>query len=255
MIKQLMKPVLTGKGPDFSKLTSKECGLGDYRLRYKLPGNALSNERPNRSKPERVNLRDSLFDSYNVEHDYNRTFVKMDFELWNYKGNYFQGYFGKLGEMSIDIAVNRAEAHTVIRESDLDSLESYLKKDYWEYYETEQNKDGKPGANWEARYEFEHPDELIAKGYIPPQRLVLVQLPEVYEKVCFNDVNWLHYAIRGEGIPGPRYSYYWAYPLSNEYYLTICFRMSSEVGNETMRFQRMLEDAKRIMSTVEVSKC
>ncbi|ABC29589.1 hypothetical protein HCH_02811 [Hahella chejuensis KCTC 2396] len=254
MIKQLVRPVLTGKGPNFSDLTAKECGIGDFRLQYKLPGNSIYTGRPRKPTPERVNLQRDLFDTYRVQQKFNRTFVQMEFEWWAYRGLFLQGYFGKLSELIMDIDVNRGESHTPFVAGDLDSLESYLKKDYWEYYETEKNRDGEPGANWQARYNFDNPDEVRAKGYIPFDTLVLVRLPENYDRVSINGEEWLHYAIRGEGIPGPRITYYWAYPLTESYYLTFSFWLTTEIGNRDMRAQRMYEDAKRIMSMVELMK-
>jgi len=67
MIIQLMMPVLTGKGPDFSKLTEKEGFIGDYRLGYKLPGNTLDIGRPKKSRPTLVDLQESLFETYEPE--------------------------------------------------------------------------------------------------------------------------------------------------------------------------------------------
>ncbi|OZG70587.1 hypothetical protein BTA51_24790 [Hahella sp. CCB-MM4] len=254
MIKQLVKPLLTGKGPNFSDLTPRQCGIGDYQLRYKLPGNVLRVTKNKEPCIPRVNLSTDLFDPYS-EQSYNREFVHVGFEWWAYKGLFFQGDSGQLGRLTMNIDVNRAATHTPIIEGDLDSLEAYLKKDYWDYYETEENKDGKAGANWQARYEFDNPDEMIEKGYIPPSRLVLVNLPEVYVRELLNGEKWLSYSIGGEGIPGTGVTLFWAYPLNENYYLTVSFRMSSEIGDEDLRYQRMSEDAQRIMSMVEMTKC
>ncbi|MBU6951024.1 hypothetical protein [Hahella sp. HN01] len=254
MIKQLVRPLLTGKGPNFSKLTTKECGIGDYRLRYKLPGNIIKIGTADAQTPSRVNLQADLFESYSPKKLFNRTFVRMDFEWWAYRGIFLQGDSGLISKMSLHLDVNQAESHTPLFKEKLDSLESYLKKDYWEYYETEENKDGEPGANWQQRYNFENPDEVRAKGYIPLGRLELVtHLPEIYYREAINGLEWLHYCIRGEGV-GRGQSYYWAYPLSDNYYLTLNFRVSSEIGNKELRYQRMYEDAKRIMSMVELRK-
>ncbi|ABC30047.1 hypothetical protein HCH_03292 [Hahella chejuensis KCTC 2396] len=249
MIKQPVRLLLTGKGPNFSNLTAKECGIGEYRLRYKLPGNPINTGRPKKPTPERVNLQRNIFDSYRVQQKFNRTFVQMEFEWWAYRGLFLQGYFGRLGDLSVTIDVNRAEAHIPLVDGGLDSLEVYLKKDLWEYYETEKNKDGKPGANWEQRNRV-----VDNNPYAQAQALQLVHLPEVYEREKINGVEWLQYQINGEGIPGPRYTYYWAYPLTDSYYLTFSFWLTTEIGNRDMRAQRMYEDAKRIMSMVELSK-
>ncbi|ABC33372.1 hypothetical protein HCH_06747 [Hahella chejuensis KCTC 2396] len=254
MIKQLVRPLFTGKGPNFSELSAKECGVGEYQLRYKLPGNTIHIGMPDAPVPARVNLNADLFDSYGPKKLYNRTFVQMEFEKWAYKGRFLQGDSGLLSKMSLHIDVNHAERHTEFRKGDLDSLELYLKKDLWNYYETERNIDGEQGANWEARYEFDHPDEMRAKGYVPPDTLVLVRLPEIYERAPINGLEWLHYQIRGEGIPGPRHTFYWVYPMTDSFYLTFSFWMTTEIGNRELKVQEMYEDAKRIMSMVELRK-
>ena len=254
MIKQLVKPLLTGKGPDFSDLTAQKRYVGNYQLGYKLPGNPVDIGKPKKPTPERVNLKPDLFKSYNIQQRYNRTFVQMEFAWWAYRGLFLQGCSGKLSEMSMTIDVNQVEPHITLQEDNLDSLEIYLKKDIQDYYEAEQNKDGNPGVNWKARYEFEHPDEVRANGYIPLGRLVLVaHLPDTYYRESINGVEWLHYSIRGEGVGHGR-SFYWACPLSASHFLTLGFWMTSEIGDEDLRYQRMLEDAKRIMSMVELTK-
>ncbi|MDG9670438.1 hypothetical protein ONV78_22055 [Hahella sp. CR1] len=254
MINQLLKPALTGKGPNFAELTAKECRIGRYDLHYKLPGNVIDIGRARRPKPTQLNLQQGLFSSYETMQRFNRAFVQIEFEWWAYRGLFLQGHFGKLSDMSVTIDVNRSEPQSPLVEGDLDSLETYLKKDLWDYYETEKNKDGKPGANWEARYAFEHPEEMSAQGYIPLGKLVLVtHLPEVYYRQEINGVDWLHYGIRGEGV-GRGLNYYWAYPLGAGYYLTFNFHLTSEVGDKELRYQRMYEDAKRIMSMVALRK-
>ncbi|WP_431685536.1 hypothetical protein [Hahella sp. NBU794] len=248
MIKQLVRPLITGKGPNFSNLTAKECGIGDYRLGYKLPGNAIDIGRPKKPRPAQVNLGSDIFNSYGCEKEYNRTFVRMEFEWWAYKGSFLQGYFGQLSRVCLYIDVNRVEHHTPLQEGCLDSLESYLKRDYWEYYETERNNDGNVGVNWEKRNKRE--ENPHGYGLSP----LLVKLPETYERLSLNGVQWLKYCIDGEGIPGTGITYYWAYPLTNNYYLTFNFRMTSEAGDKKLSYQRMYEDAKRIMSMVELIK-
>ncbi|WP_337998576.1 hypothetical protein [Hahella chejuensis] len=187
-----------------------------------------------------------MFDS-NTEQTFNRTHVTMGFGVWGYKGMFFQGSFGKLCRLSMHVDVNRAEGHTPIIEGDLSSLEKYLKHEYWNYYET----DCRGGANWRARQKFK--DNALTKGEAPSQ--YLVRLPEGYDRQIINNIEWLAYYIGPEGRAGYRHSYYWAYPLSDEYYLTIGFRMSFEVGDpKELRRERMLEDAQRIMSMVELRK-
>nr|WP_164887264.1 hypothetical protein [Hahella sp. KA22] len=253
MINQLLRSILTGKGPDFSKLTAKECRIDDYLLVFRLPGNVQRLAKHKDPDLTQVLLTPNVFMA-SVEKEFNREYVHACFEWWAYRGLFIQGHSGKLGDMNLTIDVNRAESHTPIAEGDLNSLETYLRKDLWDYYETEKNKDGKPGANWEARYAFEHPEEVSAQGYIPLGKLVLVtHLPEVYYREEINGVDWLHYGIRGEGV-GRGLNYYWAYPLGAGYYLTFNFHLTSEVGDKELRYQRMYEDAKRIMSMVALRK-
>ncbi|WP_431687293.1 hypothetical protein [Hahella sp. NBU794] len=254
MLKNLLAPALTGKGPNFSELNVKECVIGDDQLRYKLPGNTIDVGMPDAPVPSRLNLNADLFDSYDPKNLYNHTFVQMEFEWWAYRGLFLQGDSGLLSKMSLHIDVNRINPNSPLGGSDLESLESYLREDYWNYYEAEKNIDGVPGSNWQKRYDFDNPDEVRAKGYIPVRRLVLVLLPEIYVKERINGVEWLHYSIDGEGIAGANITYYWAYPLTNNYYLTFSFRTTTELGRNEQRYQRMLEDAKRIMSMVELRK-
>ncbi|WP_245555155.1 hypothetical protein [Hahella ganghwensis] len=243
-----MKPALTGKGPDFSLLDEKECRLGNYQLRYKLPGNPINSGHAKKAKPSQVNLQKSLFDAYDCEKEFNRRFVRVEFEWWAYKGLFFQGHLGNLSQFSMYIDVNRREPHSSFEEGKLSHFEDYLKQDYWQYYETESNPDGQPGANWEKRNRTDPNNPYIDNSGSP-----LVQLPERYEREQINGTEWLHYQIQGEGV-GRGLNDYWAYPINSDFYLTISYWMSSEQGDKDSRYLRMLDDARRIMSMVELSK-
>ncbi|WP_431689211.1 hypothetical protein [Hahella sp. NBU794] len=248
MIDQLLKSALTGKGPNFAELTTKECGIGDYRLRYKLPGNVIDTGRAKKARPRQVNLQPGLFNSYENEQKFNRTFVRMDFEWWAYRGVFLQGHLGKLGDLSMDIDVNRAMPHSPIKEGDLDSLESYLKQEYWTYYETEETGDG---INLRARQHYENNKVLMGDT---PVSGFLVKLPDPYTKERIHGADWLSYHINSEGMAGHHHTYYWAYPLNKDFYLTISFWMQLEIGNRSMRSERMRDDARRIMSMMELRK-
>ncbi|AZZ95121.1 hypothetical protein EUZ85_01255 [Hahella sp. KA22] len=246
MLKNLLAPALTGKGPDYASLTKKECGVGNYWLSFKLPGNMYMPGKQDSPFPAQLNLRADMFDPHSKQ-TFNRTYVTVGFGWWCYKGFILQGAFGKLCQLSMRVEVNKAENHTVIRASDLDSLESYLIKDFWDFYESEE----RAGINWKARQRFK--GDAFTKGEVPPQ--YLVHLPEKYDRETINGVDWLAYHLGPEGRAGHRYSYYWAYPLNDSYYLTIGFKMSFEVGDpKELRRERMAEDACRIMSMVELSK-
>ncbi|WLQ16011.1 hypothetical protein O5O45_08800 [Hahella aquimaris] len=248
MIMQLPKRLLTGKGPAFSRLTAKECSIGDYRLRYQLPGNAIDIGIPKKPNPSHLNLNNDLLATYECDKEFNRTFVQMGFEWWAYRGFFLQGSFGQLGRMSLHVDVNRAEPHAPISEDDLDSLEPYLKQEYWTYYETEETGGG---INLRARQHYENNKVLMGDT---PVSGFLVKLPDPYTKERIHGVDWLAYHINSEGMAGHHHTYYWAYPLSKDYYLTVSFWMQLEIGNRSMRSERMRDDARRIMSMMELYK-
>ncbi|MBU6951106.1 hypothetical protein KP814_07000 [Hahella sp. HN01] len=236
-------PVITGKGPDFSRIKNEERGIGNYRLSLSLPGNVLTPNRPSDPEPSYLNLREDLFGQI-CRTEYNRTFARLCFQWWGYKGVFFQGAMGDLGRLSMYVDVNSVAKHTQVACDDLASLEAYLKKDYWLYYED------KEGVNWKARERFK--DDPFLGGETPPQ--FLVGLPENYKKERINDLDWLAYSLTGEGITGAHKSFYWAYPLDENFYLTVVFWADSDVGDKEIRLQRMLTDAKKIMSMVELRK-
>ncbi|ABC33371.1 hypothetical protein HCH_06746 [Hahella chejuensis KCTC 2396] len=245
MLKNLLAPALTGKGPDYSHLSEKECRIGDYVLGYKLPGNLglKGVRRPN--FPLMVNLQPELFDQTSYKQAFNRSYIQVQCESWEYRGFILQGNFGRLCSLALNIDVNRAEPHTTLKTGNLESLKSYLENDFSRYYESE------GGINWKARQKFK--DDAFTKGEVPDH--YLVTLPESYDIENINDASWLSYQIGPEGRAGYRYTYYWAYPVSENFYLTVSFWMLFEHGDiKELRRERMAEDARRIMSMVELRK-
>ncbi|AZZ92810.1 hypothetical protein EUZ85_19600 [Hahella sp. KA22] len=249
MLKKVLNSVTTGKGPDFSQLTDKCISIGEYRLSYRLPSNRIQSGRPSGPKPDHINLHPDIFESYELKQEYNRVCSRLVFQWWSYKGFFLQGAFGQLCKFSMHIDINRISSQCSISENDLDSLEAYLKKDYWDYYETP-GEGNQRGVNWRAREEFK--DNITTKGEVPSNRLV--HLPETYIKQHINGTNWLHYSLVGEGIPGPDITHYWAYPLNDCFYITICFWLTFEQGSKDARSERMLQDVNHIMSMVELEK-
>ncbi|WP_020405985.1 hypothetical protein [Hahella ganghwensis] len=235
-------PKLTGTGPDFSNLQRKECGIGSYRLTFRLPGNPYMQNRPEENLPTQVNLRSDLFDS-GCTHTFNRTHITIGFGWWAYKGFILQGNKGQLCDLCLHIDVNKVEGDATLQKGDLISLETYLKDDLDKYYEAE------GGVNWKTRQRSQS-SNIIRQGETPAQFLAL--LPERYEKDRINGIDWLSYHFGSEGGGMFRRSDYWAYPLDANYYLTVRFKLTFEAGDRESRLQRMLQDARRIMSMVEL---
>ncbi|ABC29958.1 hypothetical protein HCH_03197 [Hahella chejuensis KCTC 2396] len=241
MLKKLFGTLMTGKGPDFSVRNAKVCHIGGYELRYTLPGNVYLPGKPRDTLPSQVNLKSDYFEPFSTK-KLNRTFIQVAFEWWSYKGTIVQGDLGQLGKLCLTIDVNKIEPHSTVKKGDIDSFIQYLKNDYWRYYEAED------GVNQEVRRRF-------AKNGMDPDDVpsqFLVQIPDEYTQEKINGATWLSYNLTGEGTAGLRKSYYWAVPLSDEYYLTVSFDMTFEQGDKDDRLHRMLNDARRIMSAVEL---
>ncbi|MDG9666837.1 hypothetical protein ONV78_03740 [Hahella sp. CR1] len=243
MLTKRLASFFSGGGPDFSELRENECGVGKYSIGYKLPGSAINLNRRKEQFLSCVNLQSDLFNSY-LQEDSNRQCVRVGFEWWAYRGAFFQGYFGLLGKLSMYIDVNRTNFESQVEQDNLQSLADYLKKDYWDYYE------GDKGVNWESRQEFK--DDIFTNGDTPSQ--YLVKLPDEYRVERINEIDWLTYSLVGEGTTGSHASYYWGYPISQNYYITVGFRARPELGEKSIRLERMLTDAKKIMSMVELRK-
>ncbi|WLQ13457.1 hypothetical protein O5O45_27405 [Hahella aquimaris] len=245
MIKKILMPFITGKGPDFGQLKPLNCRAGDYLLHCQLPGNVHMPTKGREKKPDVVNLRQDMFESM-CGQVFNRRCISIGFEWWSYRGLIFQGAMGQLGDLSLNIDVNQTAPTKRLVPNDLLNLESYLRQDFWDYYETE----GDGGINWRARERFKN--DPFTNGVAPQQ--YLVQLPDNYEVVDINNVSWLAYYLVGEGTTGTKHSYYWACPLNENFYLTVRFQINFELGDASIRLERMLTDAKKIMSMVELRK-